>query len=65
MSDMKAGTALIATGAGGSFVQALVEWTSMAVTIGNGLLLIGGLYLMWYKIKDTKRRDRREEDKDG
>ena len=36
-SDLKAGVALVATGAGGSFAQALTEWASIVVTCGNAI----------------------------
>ena len=62
MPDITAGVTLVATGAGGSFLQAVTEWSSIIVTGGNALLVIGGLYLMWIKIKDSRRRDRRAED---
>jgi len=62
MPDFKAGFALVGTGAGGSLAQAVTEWSSIIVTGGNALLVLGGLYLMWVKIKDTRRRDRRLDD---
>ena len=62
-SDLKASFALVGTGAGGSFAQAITEWSNMVVAGGNALLVLGGLYLLWYKIKNTRRRDRRAEDK--
>ena len=62
MPDIKAGVVLVGTGAGSSFAQAITEWSSIVVTGGNALLVIGGLYLMWIKIKDTRRRDRRLND---
>lgn len=62
-SDLKASFALVGTGAGGSFAQAITEWSNMIVAGGNALLVLGGLYLLWYKIRNTRRRDRRAEDK--
>ena len=62
MPDVKAAAALIGTGATGSFAQAVTEWSSIIVTGGNALLVMGGLYLMYIKIKDTRRRDRRSDD---
>ena len=60
--SLKAGYALIATGGTGSFVQAITEWASLAVTAGNAFLVLGGLYLMYCKIKNNRRRDHKEGD---
>jgi ABC-type enterobactin transport system permease subunit len=60
--DLKAGVALVGAGAGGSFAQAITEWANIFVTVGNVVLVIGGIYLFWCKIKDRKRKDRSSED---
>lgn len=61
VSPETAGKVAVAIGGGGTFVQAITEWASLAATIGNVVLVIGGLYLMYHKIFD-KRRDRRDTD---
>jgi len=59
--DQKASVAMVVTGAGGSFAQAITEWSNVFVAGGNALLVLGGLYLLYHKLFN-KRRDRREED---
>ena len=60
--DVKAAYTLVATGGFGSFMQAVTEWANLAVTVGNAFLVLGGCYLMYTKIRTSKRRDRRKED---
>ena len=66
ISDLKAAVALGATGTGGSFAQAITEWSNNIVAGGNALLILGGLYLMYHKIKDVhwkaQKRNRRKDD---
>lgn len=50
MGDLKAALALIGAGAGGSFAQAVTEWSNLFVTVGNAFLVLGGVYLMYHKI---------------
>jgi hypothetical protein len=61
MPDVKAAVALVTTGAGGSFIQAITEWANVFVAIGNAALVAAGLYLMYHKIFN-KRRNRRDGD---
>lgn len=66
MPDLKAGYLLVMSGGAGSFAQAVTEWGSLLVTMGNGLLVFGGLYLMYLKIKTTRSAEkggRRDGDK--
>ena len=62
MPDVKAAFTLVATGGLGSFTQAITEWSNTFVALGNGFLVLGGLYLMYTKITESKRRDRRGTD---
>lgn len=67
MGDLKAAVTLVGTGASGSLVQALTEYANLFVAGGNGLLVVGGAYLMYRKIKKDKEADlggRRTEDKE-
>jgi hypothetical protein len=65
-TDLKAGVVLVSTGSLGSFAQAITEWSNNIVAGGNALLIIGGLFLMYHKIKEahfkTKKHDRRKGD---
>lgn len=67
MPEIKAAATLVATGTGGSIVNAWAElsfFLDIAVKMGNAALIFGGVYLMWCKIKSSKRRDRRDTDKE-
>ena len=63
MSGVTAGVTLVGTGTGGSLIQTITEWSNIAVAWGNAVLILGGLYLMWIKIKESRRRDRRDRDR--
>ncbi len=62
-TDVKAGVVLVSTGFVGSFAQAITEWANHFVAAGNALLILGGLYLMYHKIKERHFRVRRDERK--
>lgn len=56
---------LVMSGGLGSFAQAVTEWANIAVTFGNGLLVLGGVYMMYLKIRNTRdasKGGRRKED---
>lgn len=52
--DVKAAIGLVATGGGGSFIQALTEYANLFVAFGNGFLIICGAFLMYQKYKSAK-----------
>ena len=60
--DVKAGVGLIGAGTGGSFLQAATEYANLAVAMGNGIVVLGGAVLLFYKIKEARRKDRRLDD---
>lgn len=59
--DLKAGVGLVLAGSGGSFAQAITEWSNLVVAVGNSFLVVGGLFLMYYKIKAMRREKRQTE----
>jgi hypothetical protein len=32
----------------------MTEWANLAVTFGNGLLVFGGVYMLYLKIRNTR-----------
>jgi len=50
LSTEVAGKVSIAIGSGGSLAQYITDWGNMFIMSGNGVLLVGGLYLMYHKI---------------
>lgn len=65
LTDIQTATALVATGAGGSFVQAITEWANIFVAVGNAGLVLGGLYLMYYNMYYkifSKKHNQKESD---
>ena len=42
----------VAIGGGGTGVQIIVEYTNLFILAGNALLVIGGLFLLSYKIRE-------------
>lgn len=61
MTQQTAGKIAVAIGGGGTLLQAWTEYASLLASTGNLILVAGGLYLMWHKIKD-RRRIRRNND---
>lgn len=61
--DTMTGLALAGSGATGFTIQTIADWASYAITFGNLFLVIGGMYIMYIKLRQFKRRDRRAEDK--
>ena len=55
MSQGTAAKILIATGGGGSFIQAITEWSNVFVALGNAALVAAGLYLAYHKIKEIRK----------
>jgi uncharacterized protein (UPF0248 family) len=50
----KAAAILVSVGGGGSFAQALTEWSNSIVAGGNIVLILGGLYLMYHKVMEVR-----------
>jgi len=61
-SDTVVGASLVAGGATGFTAQSLVEWGSLIVTLGNVILVIGGMYIMYVRLKQSRGKNRRKGD---
>jgi hypothetical protein len=59
LSSDTVGKISVGIGGGGFTVQIITEWTQLFVLSGNALLVIGGLFLLSYKIKERwKKKDK-------
>lgn len=65
IDDGVAGVAAVSVGSIGTIVQVATAWANIFATWGNVALICGGMILLYYKIKASRRRDRREEDEDA
>lgn len=61
MPEQTVGKLAVAIGGGGTVYQMITDSLELFALVGNALLIIGGLYLMYHKIMDG-RRNRRKED---
>lgn len=52
MSSDSVGKVSVAIGGGGTTFQIITEYTSLFILAGNALLVIGGLFLLSYKIRE-------------
>ena len=57
----KAGVVLATAGTGGMTIQTFTEWANLIVTGGNAVLVMGGIYLLWHKIKKSPRTRRKDD----
>lgn len=55
ISSEAGGKVLVATGGGGSLIQAYTDWANLFVAGGNALLIIAGLYMAYHKIFNNKK----------
>jgi len=56
MSADTVGKVSVAVGGGGTTVQIITEWGNLFVLIGNALLVVGGLFLLTYKIAQIRKK---------
>jgi len=56
-SDTAVGASLAAGGTLGFTIQSIVEWASYAVTLGNLVLVGGGIYIMVLKLRKSRNQD--------
>ena len=56
MSADTAGKISIGIGGGGATVQIITEYTSLFILFGNALLVVAGLFLVSYKIREQWRK---------
>jgi|DEB0MinimDraft_3_1074331.scaffolds.fasta_scaffold00225_5 hypothetical protein len=61
MQEQTVGKVAVTIGSGGTLYQMVTDSLQLFALLGNALLIIGGLYLMYHKIMD-RRRDRRQGD---
>jgi fructose-specific phosphotransferase system IIC component len=55
LPDIVVGAALTGGGTAGFTIQALVEWGNLFVTVGNIVLVFGGVYIMFVKVRSSRR----------
>ena len=46
----------IGIGGGGTTIQIITEFTSLFILAGNAMLVIGGLFLLSYKIRERWKK---------
>ena len=56
MSADTAGKISIGIGGGGTTIQIITEYTSLFILAGNSILVIGGLFLLSYKIRERWKK---------
>jgi hypothetical protein len=56
MSSDTVGKVSVAVGGGGTGVQIITEYTSLFVLAGNALLVVGGLFLLSFKIRERWKK---------
>jgi hypothetical protein len=56
MSPEFVGKISIGIGGGGTTIQIITEFTSLFILAGNAVLVIGGLFLLSYKIRERWRK---------
>jgi hypothetical protein len=68
ISDQTLGSGIAVAGGLGFTIQSITQWANLGVTIGNIVLVAGGIWLMWRKIKMDKEaralKKRRASDKE-
>ena len=60
--DTMTGLALAGSGATGFTIQSIAEWASVLITFGNLVLVVGGMYIMYIKLRQFRRRDKGSDD---
>jgi hypothetical protein len=56
MSSDTVGKISLTLGGGGTTVQIITEYTNLFILAGHALLVIGGLFLLSYKVRERWRR---------
>ena len=52
MSSDTVGKVSVVVGGGGTTIQIITEFTSLFILAGNAMLVVGGLFLLTYKIRE-------------
>jgi len=60
MSSDTVGKVSVAVGGGGTGIQIITEWGNLFVLVGNALLVIGGLFLLTYKISQIRKKKKKK-----
>jgi len=56
MSSDAVGKISVGIGGGGGVIQLITEYTSLFILAGNALLVIGGLFLLSYKVRERWKK---------
>tara|TARA_R110000824_G_scaffold162073_4_gene337640 strand:- start:1951 stop:2151 length:201 start_codon:yes stop_codon:yes gene_type:complete len=56
MSADTAGKISIGIGGGGTTIQIITEYTSLFILFGNAMLVVAGLFLVTYKIRERWKK---------
>mgnify|MGYP003153489482 CR=1 FL=1 len=56
MSPEFVGKVSIGIGGGGTTIQIITEYTSLFILAGNAMLVIGGLFLLSYKLRERWKK---------
>jgi len=56
MSNDTVGKISLTLGGGGTTVQIITEYTNLFILAGHALLVIGGLFLLSYKIRERWKK---------
>lgn len=55
MSADTVGKISVTIGGGGTTIQIITEFTSLFILAGNAMLVVGGLFLLSYKVRERWR----------